>query len=125
MTRVRIAICILAALILLSAGSVYAVRRSCRHVMNTLDQISVAEAHGDIQEAEELCEIAEKRWEKMQYVLMFCVSYDKLIEAENSIRRLKPLLDAECDEFTAELALSQSMILSISDGETPYITNVF
>ena len=125
MTRVRIALGILAALILLSVGSVLTVKKSCGHVQSTLEQLRHAEANGDSEEAHRLCEAAQQRWENSQGILKLCVSYEKIAEAEQIIRRLKPLLEEDCDEFTAELAQAQAVLHSISDSETPYFTNIF
>ncbi len=125
MTRVRIALGILAALILLSTGSVLTVKKSCSHVQSTLEQLRHADENGDTEEALTLCESAQRRWEKSQGILKLCVSYEKLAEAENIICRLKPLLEEDCDEFTAELAQAETVLRNIADGETPYFTNVF
>jgi hypothetical protein len=125
MTRVRIALGILAALILLSAGAVFTVKINCGHVMSTLEQLRHAEEKGDTAEALTLCETAQKRWKEAQGILKLCVSYERLAEAENIICRLKPLLEEDCDEFTAELAQAQTVLKNITDGETPYFTNVF
>lgn len=125
MTRVRIAVCILAALILMSTGSVFIVRYSCERVIAVLGELRAAEVQGNTEQAQQLCGEAYDKWSDMQAVLMFCVSYDKLSEADNTLCRLSPMLDADCDEFRAELAAAETMLRHIAEGETPYLTNVF
>lgn len=125
MTRVRIAIGILAVLILLSTGSVFAVRKSCSHVISTLHQLSLAEEKGDTEAAKEFCQTTIERWDNVQWILKLCVSYDKLSEAEKTLLRLEPMLETDCDEFRSELTSAETMLRHISEGETPYLTNVF
>ncbi|MBO5226905.1 MAG: DUF4363 family protein [Ruminococcus sp.] len=125
MTRVRIALGILAALILLSVGSVVCVNRSCSHVQNTLEQLRHAKENGDLEEAKALCGEIERRWESFQGILKMCVSYEKLAETSNIIMRLEPLLEEDCDEFAAELAQAEYMLRNITESETPDFANVF
>ena len=125
MTRVRIAVCILAALILMSAGSVFAVRRCCDHLLSSLHQLSAAEEKGDSETAKELCRSTLEQWDSVQWILKLCVSYDKLGEAEITLQRLEPMIESDCDELGAELMAAETMLRHISEEETPYLTNVF
>lgn len=125
MMRVRMALGVLAVLILLSTASVFTVRINCGHVLSILDQLRHAEENGDTEEAIVLCESVQNGWEEAQGILKLCVSYERLAEAENIICRLKPLLEEDCDEFTAELVQAQTVLRNITDEETPYLTNIF
>lgn len=125
MTRVRISVVILSLLILMSIGSVCVVRMACNRVISVLNQLQLAADAEDAEQAKQLCDAAYERWEDVQWMLMCTVSHDKLAAADQEFCRLRPLLDAECDEFEAELATVQNMILHIVQGETPYLTNIF
>lgn len=125
MTRVRIAACILAALILMSAGSAFAVQKSCSHVLSTLHQLSAAEENGDTGTAKELCRSTVERWESVQWILKLCVSYDKISDVEKTLLRLEPMIETDCDEFRSELITVETMLCHIAGGEIPYFTNVF
>ncbi|MBQ8687853.1 MAG: DUF4363 family protein [Ruminococcus sp.] len=125
MTRVRIAAGILSLLIILSISSIFLVRRQCRQVLTVLEQLSLAADTGDKEQMHMLCTAAQDRWEEVQGALMCLVSHEKLTSADQAFCRLIPLLEADCDEFEAELATVQTMLMHITQGETPYLTNVF
>ncbi len=125
MTRVKIAAGILVTLVVLCVVSVCAVRRTCRSVMTVLEQAEAASARKEMDEVRQLCGAAYERWDSVQWILMCTVSHEKLTTADESFCRLVPLLEAECDEFDAELTMVQAMLLHIVQGETPYLSNVF
>lgn len=125
MTRVRIAAAILSVLIIMSVGAVFLVRHQCRHVLSVLEQLELAADREDTEQAKQLCNAAQERWEEVQGILMCVVSHEKLTQADQAFCRLCPLLEEDCDEFEAELAMVQAMIQHIVQEETPYLTNVF
>ena len=125
MNHVKIAFTILLLLIGMSTGCVYLVHRQCHQVLSVLGELELAAEAEDRENAAVLCDTALEIWEDSQSILLCMVSRDKLTAAEESLCRLRPLLDEDCDEFSAELAMVQAMILNIDEGEMPYFTNIF
>ncbi len=103
MTRFKISLAILLLLLLLSTGSVMAVRYAGNTVLDAVEQLAASEEPDVTQ-----CEHVEAIWEKAEPWLLLTVRRDKVMDASNCVYRLKPLLESNCDEFTAELKTLQS-----------------
>lgn len=103
MTRFRISLAILLVLLGISIGSMAAVRYSGNAVLEAVQQVSETASPTAAQ-----CEAVETAWEKAEPWLLLSVRRDKLMDTSNSVYRLKPLLESDCDEFTAELKDLQS-----------------
>lgn len=97
MTRFRISLAILLILLGISIGSMAAVRYSGNAVLEAVQQVSETASPTAAQ-----CEAVETAWEKAEPWLLLSVRRDKLMDTSNSVYRLKPLLESDCDEFTAE-----------------------
>ncbi len=122
MTRVRIALGILAGLIILSIASAFIVDRSCDKVNSVLHMAGIAHSMEDDERAAELCTEAYESFQGSQPLLVFCVPYDKLSEADRALCRLAPLLQEDCDEFSAELTATEKLLERIADGELPHLS---
>ena len=103
MTRFKISLVILLLLLLLSTGSVIAVRYTGNTVLDAVEQLAALE-EPDVAH----CETVEAVWEKAEPWLLLTVRRDKIMEISNCVYRLKPLLESDCDEFTSELKTLQS-----------------
>ena len=104
MTRFRISLAILLVLLGISMGSMAAVRHSGNAVLEAVQQVSETASPTAAQ-----CEAVETAWEKAEPWLL-SVRRDKLMDTSNAVYRLKPLLEANCDEFDAELKDLQSSL---------------
>lgn len=122
MIRVRIALGILAGLILLSATSAFIVDRHCDKVNSVLHMAGIAHSMNDDERAAELCTEAYESFQGSQALLVFCVPYDKLSEADRALCRLAPLLQEDCDEFSAELISAERLLVRMADGEFPHLS---
>ena len=112
MTRFRISLAILLILLGISIGSMAAVRYSGNAVLEAVQQVSETASPTAAQ-----CEAVETAWEKAEPWLLLSVRRDKLMDTSNSVYRLKPLLESDCDEFTAELKdLQSNLTISHSRG---------
>lgn len=103
MTRFKISLAILLLLLLLSIGSVLTVRHAGHKVLDAVEQLAALEEPNIAQ-----CERVETVWEKVEPWLLLTVRRDKIMEISNYVYRLKPLLESDCDEFTADLKTLQS-----------------
>lgn len=103
MTRFRISLAILLVLLGISMGSMTAVRYSGNAVLEAVQKVSETASPTAAQ-----CEAVETAWEKAEPWLLLSVRRDKLMDTSNAVYRLKPLLESDCDEFTAELKDLQS-----------------
>lgn len=103
MTRFRISLAILLVLLGISIGSMAAVRYSGNAVLEAVQQVSETASPTAAQ-----CKAVETAWEKAEPWLLLSVRRDKLMDTSNAVYRLKPLLESDCDEFTAELKDLQS-----------------
>ena len=50
---------------------------------------------------------------------------DKISMVEDSMSRLRPLIEAENDELTAEFSNARSSLMWIIESEIPRFTNIF
>lgn len=105
MTRFRISLAILLGLLGMSIGSMAAVRHSGTAVLAAVQEIIETTSPTTAQ-----CEAVEAAWETAEPWLLLSVRRDKLMDTSNAVYRLKPLLEADCDEFDAELKDLQSSL---------------
>ncbi len=122
MIRVRIALGILAGLILLSTTSAFIVNHNCDKVNSVLHMAGIAHSMNDNERAAELCAEAYESFQDSQSLLAFCVSYEKLSEADRALCRLAPLLRDDCDEFSAELVSAEKLLIHMADSELPHLS---
>ena len=95
--RVRIAALILSLLLLLTAGSAAAVRKSCTILIRQTE--AVLTAHDP---AEEIAALADE-WRRQSVLLHFFVPNQPLTELNTAILRLDALCAEQSDELPAEL----------------------
>ena len=105
--RVKLAGGVLAMLAVLSGCAFAAVRQICTDLlqMQTRAERTVIENSADARQA--VMELTEA-WQQRGTVLQFLVAGNVLGELDGSMNRLVPMLDAECDELSAELAAVKS-----------------
>lgn len=111
MTRFKISIVVLILILLLSIGSTIAVRCAGNSVLREVQMLSEASP------TLEQCDAIEAAWKKAEPWLMLVVRRDKVMTTATSLYRLKPLLEADCDEFGAERCNLQNSLESLMEEE--------
>lgn len=104
MNHVRFAFAILAAVIAVSIGSEYITTRECRELRALLTELKFSAEMEDKDKAEQLCEAVGKKWNEAEPLFSCIVPLEKVYQTEQSICRLKPLLDSDSDELEAEVS---------------------
>lgn len=102
-SRVKIAFAVLCGLFLLTVFSVITVRRSCtRLIQDTAVIMNAAEQEND-PATRAAIDSLQQDWKHESNILRFFVPCQTLSSLNQSVFRLDPLYDADCDELKAEL----------------------
>ncbi|MBQ8923002.1 MAG: DUF4363 family protein [Oscillospiraceae bacterium] len=116
-TRMRIAICLLTAIILMCFWSAIQVRKSCDRLLKCTDAaIYAADTLHKENLAGELGAIV-RRWKKDSPLLHLFVPAQPLTDLNEAILRLEALDAADSDELTAELCAVRADLLWIRGHE--------
>ena len=116
-TRVRIALCLLSAIVLMCIWSAVQVRRSCDRLLKCTDAaIYAADTMHKENLAGELGAIV-RRWKKDSPLLHWFVPAQPLTDLNEAILRLEALHTAKSDELSAELCAVRADLLWIRGHE--------
>lgn len=108
MSHVKWAAAVLVILIVISVWGEYRVRRDCAELTDLLAALQTAARENDTEAKTELCGAVTEKWESSKSIFMLTVPLEKICQAEQSICRLEPLLNAESEELEAEAAAASS-----------------
>lgn len=109
MNHVKFAFLILAAVIVISAGSEYMVSQKREELSQLLYALSNAAIAEDRETSEKLCKETAEKWEAAEPLFSCILPLEKVNQAEQSICRLQPLYEMESDELAAEAATAQML----------------
>lgn len=114
--RVKLAGSVLAALALLCGYAFRTVRSICMELLTMQARAENAVTAHQTNVRDAVTALTDT-WEQHGTALQFLVAGNVLGELDDSMNRLLPMLDADCDELTAELAAVKSNIRWIYDQE--------
>lgn len=125
MTRLKISICILAALIGVSVFSGVSINKSCTELIELTEQL-----HGHIDakrtsDAEKTAGEFLKTWRKFRKYAAVMIKSDKLSEIDSTGSRIIYLIESDSDEVSAEVAELRGMLELLLDGEKPIPRSIF
>ena len=107
MIRIKISIGIIAAIIVLGAVGFFMLKNETDEIIAMLDET---------RELEE--------WDKFHTYASVFVNNDKISATQNSMSRLKALIETDNDELNAEYDTAESSIKWIVESEIPRWTNI-
>ncbi|MGN0621498.1 MAG: DUF4363 family protein [Porcipelethomonas sp.] len=124
MGRVKISIAIIAGIILFGIVGIFVVDHKTDDLLNMLDETQQLSSQGKTEEAAELADELNSKWEKYQKVASIFVRNEKISGVQTSMSRLKPLIENENDELNAEFENARSSLEWIIESEIPKLTNI-
>lgn len=124
MKRVRVCTWIFAVLIIISAGSLFLMKKQCSELENQIKIIY--SLHEEDKTEEEIAEIENLNiiWEKDFKVLCCLVRQDRILELNSSIAKLKAYAKDANDELGGELKSALYYIDMLEHSEMPYLYNI-
>lgn len=125
MGRVKICFGILIAIIILGISGIFIIDYRTNGVIDLIDETQGYSDSGDIEKALDSAQKLEKEWDKYHIMASMIIRNDKISMVEDSISRLRPLIEAENDELNAEFANARSSLMWIIESEIPRFTNIF
>lgn len=125
MGRVKICFGILIVIIILGISGIFIIDYRTDGVIKLIDETQSYSDSGNIEKALDSVDKLEKEWDKYHIMASMIIRNDKISMVEDSMSRLRPLIEAENDELNAEFANARSGLMWIIESEIPRFTNIF
>ena len=124
MIRIKISIGIIAAIIVLGAVGFFMLKNETDEIIAMLDETRELSDKGKKEEALESVDALLEEWGKFHTYASVFVNNDKISATQNSMSRLKALIETDNDELNAEYDTAESSIKWIVESEIPRWTNI-
>lgn len=124
MIRIKISIGIIAAIIVLGAVGFFMLKNETDEIIAMLDETRELSDNGKKEEALESVDALLEEWDKIHTYASVFVNNDKISATQNSMSRLKALIETDNDELNAEYDTAESSIKWIVESEIPRWTNI-
>ena len=124
MIRIKISIGIIAAIIVLGAVGFFMLKNETDEIIAMLDETRELSDKGKKEEALESVDALLEEWDKFDTYASVFVNNDKISATQNSMSRLKALIETDNDELNAEYDTAESSIKWIVESEIPRWTNI-
>jgi len=125
MKRFRISVCILASMIALSVFINFRISSRCNELISLVELTEESVSADNLGTALEYAREFERKWESFHHETIFFIRGDKISEIENCYIRIVPLIEADNDELSAELAELKNMLIHTKISELPTFYNIF
>lgn len=125
MTRFKISLCILTALVIISVFPSIWLNRKCGKLISIAkDTISLCDEENDAAAKKAALELEHEIHQFRRTANIF-VKSDRLADISRISARIAPLIDNGSDEAAAELNELSELLESLRDGEKPFLNNIF
>lgn len=124
MIRIKISIGIIAAIIVLGAVGFFMLKNETDEIIAMLDETRELSDNGKKEEALESVDALLEELDKFHTYASVFVNNDKISATQNSMSRLKALIETDNDELNAEYDTAESSIKWIVESEIPRWTNI-
>lgn len=125
MRRVKLCFGILIAIIILGITGILVIEYKTDDIIKLIDETRYYSDQGDTENALESVGNLEAKWEKYHKLASMIIRNDKISAVQDSISRIRPLIEANNDELNAEFADARSNLMWIIESEIPRFTNIF
>ena len=125
MGRVKLCFGILITIIIFGIAGIVIIENKTNNVIDMIDETKSYSDSGDTEKAMESVAELEKEWEKYHRLASILIRNDKISAVQESVSRLRPLIESENDELNAEYATAKNSLKWIIESEIPRITNIF
>lgn len=124
MVRIKISLGIIAAIIIIGVSGFFVLKHESNEVISNIEKTRALAETEKIDEALESADVLVNDWNKFHKYASIFVNNDKISAAQNSISRIKSLIETGSDEINAELDTASSAIKWIVESEIPRWTNI-
>jgi tricorn protease-like protein len=124
MGRVKVSIGIIIGILIFAISGIFIINHKTKSLLNDLDKLQAMCDQGRTEEAADFADSFNSRWESYQKIASIYVRNEKISSVQNSVSRLKPLIENENDELNAEFECARSSLQWIVESEIPKITNI-
>ena len=125
MGRVKVCFGILIAIILLGISGILIIDYKTDGIIKLIDETKMYSDSRDTESALESVGKLEEKWYKYHKLASIFVRNEKISAVQESISRLRPLIEKENDELNAEFANARGNLEWIVESEIPGFTNIF
>ena len=125
MGRVKVCFGILIAIILLGISGILIIDYKTDGIIKLIDETKMYSDSGDTENALESVGKLEEKWYRYHKLASILVRNEKISAVQESISRLRPLIEKENDELNAEFANARGNLEWIVESEIPGFTNIF
>lgn len=124
MIRIKISFGIIIAIIILGISGFFVLRHETDEIMGMIDE---TKSYSDSENTEDAIKSVDKlidKWDKFHTYASIFINNDKISDVQESISRLKALIETDNDELNAEFDTAKSALKWIVESEIPRWTNI-
>lgn len=124
MIRVKISLGIVLAIIIMGVTGFFVLKHETYEVISLLDETKSYSDSGEKNTALESADRLLADWDKFHTYASIFVNNEKISTVQDSISRIKALIESEDDELNAEYDNAKSALEWIVESEIPRFTNI-
>lgn len=124
MARVKACFAILGVLVIICGVTLTLINSRCDVLAEQVTEISKFTENNKTEKAIEMVDKLDRTWEGDYKLLSCLVRHEKLAELNASLAKLRPLLESNNDEISAEISTILFQISLIKETEFPYLYNI-
>lgn len=124
MIRIKISFGIIIAIIVLGVSGFFVLRHETNEIIELIDE---TKSYSDSENTEEALKSADKllkKWDKFHTYASVFINNNKISDVQESVSRLKALIETGNDELNAEYDSAKSTLKWIVESEIPRWTNI-
>lgn len=125
MARIYVSIAIILSIIGLDIFSIFMIRNEQQSLDETLTLIQDNVNNNDKEAAIATAEKLSANWDDSYKRIVFFVNSKSLEDINDFVTRVKPLLESDSDEITAEIETIKRKLYRTYVKDVPYIYNIF
>ena len=124
MTRVKISLCLMLAMVCVSVFSGIWVNERCTSLSEQAEKVCAAFEKGDSEKAAAEAEQLERQWEGVRAKAAVLLKYDKLYEIDRIAARAPYLAIQRSDELLPQMSELIHMLAILKENEKPFWNSV-
>lgn len=124
MIRIKISFGIIISIIVLGVTGFFVLRHETNEIIGLIDE---TRSYSDSDNTEEALKSADKllkKWDKYHTYASIFINNDKISDVQESVSRIKALIEKNNDELNAEYDSAKSSLEWIVESEIPRWTNI-
>ncbi|MCI7805457.1 MAG: DUF4363 family protein [Oscillospiraceae bacterium] len=124
MIRIKISFGIIISIIVLGVSGFFVLRHETYELIGLIDETKSYSDSANTEEALKSADKLLKKWDKFHTYASVFINNDKISDVQESVSRLKALIETGNDELNAEYDSAKSTLKWIVESEIPRWTNI-